>query len=87
MSDEKKVAPDCVHVPLSYPVTVNGVEYADLVIRRPKGRDRLAASKVVGELERDYAFLATLCDVPVEVFSEMDGADIDRVSEKVAGFK
>ena len=87
MSDEKKVAPVSVREPLVYPVKVNGVEYADLVIRRPKGRDRLAASNVVGELARDYAFLATLCDVPVEVFHEMDGADIDRVSEKVAGFK
>lgn len=86
-TDEVK-KPLSVQVALDFPVMVNGVEYTDLVVRRPKGRDRLVASKVSGgEIEQEYTYLSTLCDVPVEVFYEMDWVDIDRVTEKVNGFK
>lgn len=82
-----EVKANTVTVKLDFPVEVAGITYSELTVRRPKGRDRIVSSQVVGELNQEYTYLALLSDVSLAVFEEMDGADIDRVQETVKGFK
>lgn len=76
-----------VIVLLEYPVEVGGLVYNELTVRRPKGRDRLVSSQMIGDLNQEYTYLALLSGVSLDVFEEMDGSDIDRVQETVKGFK
>ena len=73
---------------LNYPVNVGGINYTELTVRRPKGRDSIIASKAPGnDIEQAFFMLANLCEVTPEVIAEMDDSDIMRINEVLLGFK
>lgn len=74
---------------LEYPVTVDGVTYEEVTLRRMKGADMLKveqATRGKSEAEGSFAMIALLGDVPEAVVLEMDAADIMKLSEEVATF-
>lgn len=74
-------------VPLKYPVTVDGVEYDKLELRRAKARDNLHAESAGGSTgRREVALLASLAGVAPNVIEELDMADYTAVQNAVEGF-
>jgi len=65
-----------VEIRLITPVEVDGQRYEKLVFRSPRGRDWVRAEQATGtKLERMHAVLASLAEVPEQVFLEMDHRD------------
>ena len=71
------VEPFATH-PLHLPVTVDGIEYTEMKVRRLKGRDVLLSikRKNITPYEDDLKQLTNLCQVPPAVIEELDSADI-----------
>ncbi|GHA13279.1 hypothetical protein GCM10007989_04830 [Devosia pacifica] len=76
--------PTSATVPLSEPVTYDGVTYTELTFRRMKARDTLVGEGETNEVMAGYKMFAALADVPVEVILELDMEDISEVGAKVA---
>ena len=86
MSDVEKKS--SVQVVLDYPVKHNGVEYADLVLRRPLVRDVRLASRAQGsDADQEATLIAHLCDVPSEVIDSMDFSDYGKLSVALQNFQ
>lgn len=86
MTEVKK--PSTVLLVLDYPITVGGIDYTEVTVRRPKGRDSIISSKAPGtEVEQAFFMLANLCEVTPDVIAEMDDSDILRINEVLVGFK
>jgi hypothetical protein len=65
-----------VVVKLIEPVTIDGHKYAKLTFRSPRGRDWARAEQTAGsKLDKMHAVLASLAEVPEDVFLEMDHRD------------
>ena len=65
-----------VTITLTTPVEVNGQKVDKLTFRSPRGRDWVRAEQASGgKLERMHAVLASLAEVPEEVFLELDHRD------------
>ncbi|MCU7933741.1 MAG: phage tail assembly protein [Candidatus Thiodiazotropha sp. (ex Dulcina madagascariensis)] len=74
-------------IELKYPVTVKGMKYSFLTMRRPKVRDQLAAEKAgVTHAEREATLFANLCDVVPDVIKELDMTDYGQLQECYEGF-
>lgn len=73
-----------VVLPLTDPVTHNGVEYTQLTFRRMKARDALVAEEETNQMMAGYRMFAALADVPVEVILELDMEDLAAIAETVA---
>ena len=75
-------------VVLDFPVNINGVEYADLVLRRPVVRDVRIASRVQGsDADQEATLIAQLCDVSSEVIDCLDVADYGKLSVALQNFQ
>lgn len=83
-----RAAPFTVKVPLAYPVKVDGVECAQLVMRRPKGRDMKLARRASNgdDVEMDTILFANLCEVAPDVIDELDLADLKRLQTTFESF-
>ncbi len=65
-----------VTIALTAPVEVGGHKYTKLTFRSPCGRDWVRAEQATGsKLEKMHAVLASLAEVPEEVFLELDHRD------------
>ena len=65
-----------VTIELTEPVTVDGQTWKKLTFRSPRGRDWARAEAATGtKLEKMHAVLASLAEVPEQVFLEMDHRD------------
>ena len=73
-----------VTVPLSQPVTHDGIEYTALTFRRMKAKDALVAEEEKNQIMAGYMLFASLADVPVEVILDLDMEDMSAIGEKVA---
>jgi hypothetical protein len=74
-------------VKLKHPVSVDGQEYASLILRRPKVRDMLGADKLGGsDAEKEIRIFANLCEVPPSVIEELDLADYQALQGVYQGF-
>ncbi len=73
-------------IKLKYPVTVDGVEYDQLEMRRCKVRDRRLAAKKGDAAEQETTLIANLCNVPPNVIDELDSTDYAQLSEVLRGF-
>ena len=74
-------------IKLDFPIKIDGRTINELTMRRPKVRDRLKATKVKGtEDDQNLAFMADLCEEPVEVLHELDEFDMDKVGAQYAAF-
>ena len=81
-------APTTVRVPLAFPVQIDGVQCAQLVMRRPKGRDMKLARRVSNgdDVEMDTILFANLCEVTPDVIDDLDLADLKRMQTAFEGF-
>lgn len=74
-------------IKLFVPVTISGLTYETINIRRPKVRDRLAVERIKKtDAEKEIALIANLTEVTVEVIEELDLADYNKVQEALQGF-
>lgn len=72
---------------LLFPVTVNGITYQALNIRRSKVKDRLAVSKLnLSDEEREIRLLSNLCEVAPEVLQELDEKDYQALQRAYLDF-
>lgn len=80
--------PNTAKIVLDFPITVSGVEVSHLIMRRPKLRDDLAASKSGGSDEDKAVFLvASLCEVAPEDLMELDATDWNKLEKQVQDFR
>lgn len=73
-------------ITLSYPVIVDGTEYASLSMRRCKVMDRRLAAKQKTDEDREITLIANLCEVPPSVIDELDTVDYSKLQEVLTGF-
>ena len=74
-------------IKLRHPLTVDGAELAELVMRRPLVRDLRAAQRSAGgEADAEIALFANLCEVAPEAFDRMDLGDYYRLQDAYRGF-
>ncbi len=75
-------------IKLQYPVTIDGVSYTELTMRRSKVKDRLvvAAMKDKTDEEKEILLFANLCEVAPDVIRELDEADYPAVQKVYMDF-
>lgn len=74
-------------IKLEYPITVNGQEYTQLTMRRPKVRDqKAAASQGKNDADREIALFANLCEVEPDLIEELDMTDYSVIQETYQDF-
>lgn len=74
-------------IKLEYPVSVNGQEYTQLTMRRPKVRDQKLAAKLGNnDADREIALFANLCEVEPEMIEELDMTDYSHIQETYQNF-
>lgn len=74
-------------ITLEYPVTVDGLEYQELFMRRPKMRDQIKAKKGKGtDADKEIVMFADLCEAPPDVIKELDIADYYRLQDTFQDF-
>jgi hypothetical protein len=88
MSASKNLHPNTAKIELDFPIQISGVEVSHLVMRRPKVRDDLAASKHSGSDEdKSLLLVANLCEVTVDDLLDLDSADWSRLEKQVQDFR
>ncbi len=84
----KNLHPNTAKIELDFPIEISGVEVKHLIMRRPKVRDDLAASKSAGtEEDKALMLVANLCEVTVEDLLELDSADWSKLEKQVQDFR
>ncbi|WMN59299.1 phage tail assembly protein [Pseudoalteromonas xiamenensis] len=74
-------------IKLAFPFKVDGHEYAELTMRRPKVRDRLMVDKVdLSESESEIRYFSNLCEVSPDVIEELDWSDFVKLREQLQAF-
>lgn len=69
---------------LKTPVTVAGKTVSELTFRKPRTGDLMVLDKFEGENSKAIALLATLADVTLPVFKEIELADFIALSAATA---
>lgn len=69
---------------LKTPVEHNGKTYKDLTFRKPKTGDMMVLDNFKGETSKMVALLATISDVPLPAFKEIELDDFTAISEVIA---
>ncbi|MDX9860883.1 MAG: phage tail assembly protein [Rhodospirillales bacterium] len=75
-----------IRIPLSAPISANGAEVRELVLRRPKVKDLRVIDDAKGEVDKVVTLAAHLADVPPSSINDMDAADFVRLATALAGF-
>lgn len=84
----KNLHPNTAKIELDFPIEISGVEVKHLIMRRPKVRDDLAASKSSGsEEDKALMLVANLCEVTVEDLLDIDSADWSKLEKQVQDFR
>ncbi|ESP95452.1 MULTISPECIES: phage tail assembly protein [Pseudoalteromonas] len=74
-------------IKLTFPITVDGHEYAELKMRRPKVRDRLMVDKAdISESESEIRYFSHLCEVSPDIIEELDWSDFVKLREALQAF-
>lgn len=74
-------------VSLRYPVTVAGVSYSLLTLRRPKVQDELHAEHAGGtQADKEVSVLASIAGVAPDVIAALDMADYKALQKAYTGF-
>lgn len=75
-----------ITVTLSEPITHGDKTYSELIFDRYiKAKDLIAMDTQQGETRKDLALRASLCGVPLPVFTEMRASDLRKVREATVG--
>ena len=64
------------------PIKVGDKTYTELTFRRLKGKDMVKMDLVKGATLKTFAMMASMSSVPILVFEEMDGDDVDDDSDR-----
>lgn len=70
---------------LRTPVEHSGKTYKDLTFRKPKTGDLMVLDNFKGEMSKTIALLATISDVPLPAFKEVEMEDLNAIIEATAG--
>lgn len=74
-------------ITLAHPIRINGVELKEVLLRRPKVRDRLIVDKMtVSDAEKEIALVANLAEISKEAVEELDLADYTKIQQKLQSF-
>ena len=74
-------------IKLKHPITLEGEDVTQLILRRPKVRDMLGADKQGGtDAEKEIRIFANLCEVSPAVIEELDLADYQALQGVYQGF-
>lgn len=66
--------------PLTHPFDFKGERVSEVTLRRPKGREIRAMQNGKGsQIDRSFALMASLAEREVELFDDMDAADIRQI--------
>lgn len=69
-----------VTITFEEPVTLDNKTYKELTFtRKMKGKDMIAADKVIGETMKTYAVCASMAGVPLALFGELNCDDLEAV--------
>ena len=73
---------------LSVPVTISGITYSELSIRKPKARDFASMPVGGGRIVMGdfFPIIAALCDVEPMVIDALDPEDLPGLMEAVTAF-
>ena len=72
-------------ITLAEPITHGKDTYTSLTFARTmRGKDMVAMDAVQGGMRKTYALYASLSGVPLQVFLEMETADLEQVAQVVA---
>lgn len=75
------------HIKLAFPIKIDGHEYNNLSMRRPKVRDRLMIDRNdLHESESEIHYFSHLCEVSPDVIEELDWSDFVQLREKLQLF-
>lgn len=84
----KTLHPNTAKIELDFPIEISGVAVNHLILRRPKVRDDLAASKSGGtDEDKSLVLMANLCEVTIEDLLELDSADWTKLEKQVQDFR
>ncbi|WEK04573.1 MAG: phage tail assembly protein [Candidatus Devosia phytovorans] len=75
---------DPMIVVLAHPITVNGLTYTQLNLRRMKGRDALLGEGEQSEVMAGYKLFAALAQVDVDVVLDLDMEDLTELGVAIA---
>lgn len=67
---------------MTYTLTHPTPTITELAIRRPRGKDYVAAEMETGSLRRHYALYASIAGIPLDDFLDLDVDDITAFIEK-----
>ena len=74
-------------IELKHPITVNGMETKELVLRRPRVRDMIASDKGGGgDAEKEMLLFVNLCEVTPETIENLDLVDYKALQEAYLDF-
>ncbi|RUP42087.1 MAG: phage tail assembly protein [Acinetobacter sp.] len=74
-------------IKLTETIKIDGISIAELTLRRPKVRDRLAVERLgTNDAEKEVALIANLADIPKDAVEELDLADYAKIQEALQGF-
>lgn len=74
-------------IKLNYPVTIDGHQYQELTMRRPKVKDRLMVDKTdMHQSDSEVHYFSHLCEVAPEVIEELDWSDFIQLRENLQLF-
>jgi hypothetical protein len=84
----KTLHPSTAKIELDFPIEISGVEVKHFIMRRPKVRDDLAASKSSGSDEdKALMLVANLCEVTVDDLLDLDSADWAKLEQQIQDFR
>jgi hypothetical protein len=74
-------------IALTYPIKVDGHEYSELTMRRPKVKDRLMVDRAdMHQSDSEIHYFSNLCEVSPDVIEELDWSDFVKLREKLQLF-
>lgn len=75
-------------IKLDFPVSVDGIDYQKLTMRRPKTKDSIKAAKFRGhDADKGILLLADLCNVSPDVIEELDEIDAQKLGAQLEAFR
>lgn len=71
------------HVPLEFDFELDGVKYDSLTFRRMKVKDTYSGEEEQDEAKAGLMIYARMAGVSIDVIGEIDGEDLERITEAI----
>jgi hypothetical protein len=74
-------------IKLANAIKIDGKELAEISLRRPKVRDRLAVERAnSSDAEKEVQLIANLAELPIEAIEDVDLADYVKLQKALSDF-